>query len=63
LNPTAKAQKTVVRLNPQLLGTFKRTTEVDLMERPLKRVGARLAGNRLTITLPAHAVTSVRLAR
>lgn len=63
LNPTGKRQEVTVQLDTQLLGKFTQATDVDFMERPAKPATVRLAANKLSVTVPAYGITSVRLAR
>ena len=63
LNPTAKPQKVVVSLNPDMMGRFSGAVEVDLMERIASPSSAKLSTGSLSVAVPAFVIASVRLKR
>lgn len=63
LNPTDKPQTGALKLNGKLMGKFVSATEVDLMEQPIKPSAAKLAGEKLTVSVPANGLASVKLVR
>lgn len=61
VNPSAKAAKAKVTINPVLLGKLKRATDVDAMERDIRGGNASITGNTLSIEVPARGLASVKL--
>jgi alpha-mannosidase len=61
VNPTGRPAKASIALSPALLGKFRKAAEVDLMERPTPGNSARFAGAKLSVTVPANAIASVKL--
>ncbi|MFH1007024.1 MAG: glycoside hydrolase family 38 C-terminal domain-containing protein [Candidatus Latescibacterota bacterium] len=51
----------VVTLAPEMAGVFAEAVEVDLLERSDAQNTARYAGGRLSVAVPAHGITSVKL--
>ncbi|MCE9616591.1 MAG: hypothetical protein K8T26_20135 [Lentisphaerae bacterium] len=60
-NATGKAARATVTLHPTLLPAPAAACETDLMERPLAASTARVAGRKVTVTVPARGITSVRI--
>jgi alpha-mannosidase len=50
-----------IELDETVLGRLSAAEEVDLLERPLAKGTARLAGASVSVDLPAHGIASVRL--
>jgi len=50
-----------IELDEAVLGQLSAAEEVDLLERPLAKGTARLAGSSVSVDLPAHGIASVRL--
>ncbi|OPZ24026.1 MAG: hypothetical protein BWZ02_02990 [Lentisphaerae bacterium ADurb.BinA184] len=59
--PNGKAATATLELNPRLLGTVRRAVEVDLVERDLPASSARVAGNKVTVKVPARGIASLRI--
>ena len=60
-NPTEKAVVATFTLNSSLLPKPVKVEEVDLIERPVAKSKARLAGNKITVTVPARGLASVKV--
>jgi len=58
-NTGDRAEEAVVRFDPALTGPVRDAVEIDLMERPLERSGARRKGNDASIRVPGRGIASV----
>ena len=58
-NTGDRAEEAVVRFDPALTGPVRDAVEIDLMERPLERSGARRKGNDVSIRVPGRGIASV----
>ena len=57
-----KATKTTIVLAPELLAEAATATAVDALERETDAVDVVLAGQKLTVSVPAHSICAVRVA-
>ena len=60
-DPTGEDSTIVARINEQILGRPSSATEVDLMERPVARSTATLAGDSIRAKLPSRGIVSIKV--
>jgi alpha-mannosidase len=60
-NPTDRAVAAKLKLNSSLLPKPSKAVESDLMERPMAKSAARLAGNTVSVNVPGRGIVSVRV--
>ena len=60
-NPTETAVAATFKLNSNFLPKPVKVDEVDLIERPVAKSKARLAGNTVSVNVPARGIASVRV--
>jgi alpha-mannosidase len=58
-NPTSRKATARIECDPALLGKVVEVTELDLLERPLSRSGARIDGGRAVLGVPARGIATV----
>jgi len=60
-NPTERRITARVEFDAELVGKVKKAVEVDLVERPLVKSTARVAGSRVSVAVPARGIATVRV--
>ncbi len=58
-DPTGRRTRPRAAIDPAVLGKVDSAIEVDLLERPLPRSSARVAGNTVSVDLPPRGIASV----
>jgi alpha-mannosidase len=58
-NPTARKATARIECDPALLGKVVEATELDLLERPLPRSGARIDGGRVVLGVTGRGIATV----
>lgn len=57
--PTGKAQTVTAEFSSKLFGKLKSAVEVDLLERPVKKSGTRVEGQKVHLKIPANGIASL----
>jgi len=60
-NPGGVNHTAVLDINESLLGRYTKAVEVDLLERPVEPNTAGLEKSKLTVMVPANAISTVKL--
>ena len=60
-NPAEDDDQATILVDPDLIGSVTGATEVDLLERPMVPSSAGTDGNKVTVTVPAYGIATVRV--